>query len=310
MSLLRFPATLAAITGTAVLITIAAPAARADVKLVTTMTMTSTGQQPGMMGGGGGNQKFTTTTYIKGGKTRTETGSTSITISDSATGTVYTLNPSAKTYTTTNINATLDQAQGMMAMMDFKATGDVKPGGKTRTILGKPAKNYLISSNITMGFKAGARPGGASASAPPVKTGVPLMTINIKGEQWATEAVKLPANSGLSNVRMMQSGLNRIPGLKSFAATMSKIKGLPLEGVSTQQMVMNMGAAMGGAGGAGGAPAKPMVMTMKTQPVSLSEAPLPDSLFAIPAGYRKVAAPVRRPGMGGGMGARPPMSAN
>jgi hypothetical protein len=276
----RRPVSAALVAGGAIVFSLVASApARADVKIVTKQTMSGTGPQMAMMGNQG---PKTVTTYYKGGKTRVETGDT-IVITDGASGTIYTLNATRKTYMVTKLSDA-GNAAGMMGMMDFKSTGAVKPGGKTRVIAGKPAKNYLWTAKVTVSPKPGANPGGAGAG---MKPGAAFMTMNMKGETWTTEAVKLPGALP-ANLRMM-GGMAQATGLKDLTQTLSKMKGLPLEGVTTQEMQMNMG-------GMGGAPgqktgAQPMSMTVKTQTVSLSEAPLPASLFAVPAGYTKVTAP-------------------
>lgn len=294
MSLRRFAhLSFPAVAATAVsVLFLASASARADVKLVTRNTTSGAAgpaarRQPGTQ---------TVTTFYKGSKVRMETGE-NIILFDSAAGTMMTLNPAQKTYYKSDLKSTLGQAQGMMAMMDFKTKADVRPGGKTKTILGKPAKNYLWTANISMGFKAQAAKSGApGGGVPPAMVGKPLMTINIQGEQWSTEAVKLPGTTSASSLSM-SAGLNQIPGFKPLIAKLSVMKGLPLASTTTQNFTMNM-QGMGGPG-AGGGPAgggQKQAMTMKTEALSLSEAPLPASLFTVPAGYKLIASPSAGPG--------------
>lgn len=272
-------------------------AARADVKVVSQTTVSgATPQMAAKMPAGG----QTVTTYYKGSKTRTEAGSgatrqAGITIYDSQANTVTTINPAQKTYTVTSLSALA--MNPMMAALDIKTTATMKPGGKTQTILGKPSKNYLWQATITMGMKPNANPGGGGAAgAGKMPTG-PLFIMKMNGEQWTTEAVKLPSVGGKALLPGLMSGPARMmPGLAPLLNKLSGMKGLPLSSTVTQ--TFTQGAAMAGMGGAGAGqiPKEPFVT--RTQVMSISEAPLPDSLFAPPAGFRKVEN--KMPGIGKG----------
>jgi len=297
---MRFSSIALAATTAAALTIAATTGAHADVKIVAKTAVTgATGAMAQRMG----SSDLTTTTFYKGAKVRTENGK-SVTIYDAATDKLYTLDASAKTYTVTSIRATQDAINPMMANMQMETVARVTPGGKTKTIMGKPARNYTWTASIAMKMKNGAMPKNSGANglgaAPPA---APMMTISLRGEQWTTDAVKLPARPGSTSTSALMANLgNRMPGMKPLMTEMAKVKGLPLESTTTQSF---SGMAMPGA------PQKPIVTTTKA--VSVSEAPLPASLFSVPAGYKMVKAATpgamgggRRAGMGmGGAMGRP-----
>src|SRR5690349_20784905 len=119
--------TFVAVTVFAAAFVIGAGTARADLKVVSTMTNSGTRS--------GGPRTSTVTTYYRGKWTRTETPQNVI-IVDNALGKIYSLNPSEKTY---NVISFADLGKNpLMSMMDMKTTVSLQPGGKTKTILGKP----------------------------------------------------------------------------------------------------------------------------------------------------------------------------
>ncbi len=293
---MRFSSVALAATA-ATLTVVAAPAAHADVKIVSKNAVTgASGAMAQRMGSG----NSTTTTYYKAAKVRTDNGGGGVTIYDAATDKLYTLNGDTKTYTVASVRAAQDAVNPAMAMMDITTKAHVAPGGKTKMIMGKPATNYVWTATMAMKMKARAMPKNSGANglgAAPAQT--PMMTLSMRGEQWTTGAVKLPARSGATSTSALMANLgSRMPGMKPLMTEMSKIKGVPLQSTMTQSF---SGMAMPGA------PQTPITIT--TQAVSVSEAPLPDSLFRVPAGYKLVknATPeamggVRRPGLGGAMG--------
>lgn len=245
----------------------AASAARADLKLVSQMTL--------------GDRSTTTTTYYKGKKMRSETTDGQISIFDTALGKMYLINTKEKTYQEMDMAAVANNP--MIQMMDVKSNVVVKPGGKTKNILGKPAKNYLFTAKLTFSFKKemmdklAAQNGGKAPAQLPQ-----LPVVSIQGENWVTDAIKLPTGT-MNPANIMQA---MSPGMKSLVDKLSAIKGVPLESTQTVTTTGNpMLAKMG-----------PQVI--KNVPRSLSEAPLPDSLFKVPAGYTKVVRPMGMPGRG------------
>jgi hypothetical protein len=264
---------------------LAAQTARADMKIVSEMTVQG---QPGAQRGGQP-QRQTVRAFYKGDKVRTEAAGT-ILIYDAAADKLLQLDPARKTYTVNALQKMAAQMQPLMARMKFDVTGSVRPGGATRTIVGLPARNYRVAMNLRMSMPA------AGAGAPQGMPAGPLLTMKLEGEQWASEAVKVPVRVQ----RMMTTSLMRpmgamMPGMKPLLDKMAAVKGLPLS--SRMTMTMTMGQAMGGA-----AP-RNNTMTAVTEVRSIDrKTVLPAALFAIPAGYRKVEP---GPGMPGGMGGVP-----
>jgi hypothetical protein len=254
----------------ALTVAVAAPAARADLKVVTTTTTS---------GGAGRSTTTTSTNYYKGGKFRSETKEAVILIDGS--GKIITLNTAKKTYSEMSFSDMMNNPY--MRMVDLKTSVNLKPGGKKKIIVGKPAKNYVYTATIQMSLSQEAlkqMKGRSQGAAPP-----PLPTIVMEGEQWVTESVQVPAKA----VANSMSALASLPGMKNLMDKLASIKGLPLESRITMTFK-------------GGPPnarnMKPQVTSSVAS--SLSEAPLSDSLFKIPADYTKQAAG-GFPGMGGAM---------
>lgn len=256
--------------------------ARADVKVVS-RTSVSGGQAAARPG-----EK--SITYYKGDRVRTESGQ-QVTIYDCAADRLYTLNPASKTYHVSSMKNVVTQTNPMMAMVDMKSVVTLKPGGKTKIISGKTARNYVWKAVITMSIKKGANTG-----APPGAPIPTLPTLILDGEQWTTEAVKLSARCTRLNSAALMGGGGMPAGLKPLVEKLASVKGLPLQSRMTQTMKPakpNPGA---------GPP--PRQMVIKSELVSLSEATLPASLFAVPAGYKQVPRPMGALRMGaGGAGA-------
>jgi Tfp pilus assembly major pilin PilA len=224
----------------------------------------------------------TTTSYFKNGKFRTDSRQSIVIMVGEK---LLTLSPTRKTYTETTMNRA---GGGMAQMMDFKTTSVIKPGGKTKTILGKPAKNYVYTLTMQMVPSKEALQ-QMKASGRPLPAQFP--SIIIEGEQWVSEAVKMPTGAVANSMR----AIAEMPGMKEIIAKFAAIKGAPLETRQTMTF-KNMPAAAAEA-------AKPQTITTTT--TEISEAPLSDSLFQVPAGYKKMAAPTMPGAPGGGMAPRP-----
>lgn len=263
--------------------------ARADVKVVAEVKVTGIPAAAAAQGAPDLKKPIITTTYYKGNKQRVESGGT-ITITDYDTGKVTTLNPEKKTFYTTNITDGLKAMADnpMIEMIKIDATADVKPGGETKTIAGKTAKNYKVTATMKMGMDGA--PAEAAAMFP---------TIIMKGEQWTTEGITLPIQTG----KLVQSNFakNMPPflqkGMKPFTDKMATIPGFTLSNTMSMEFVRAPGAP-----DMPGFPKEPIVTI--TEVKELSEAPLEDALFAPPAGYKEVPAP--KAGGPGGGGATPP----
>jgi hypothetical protein len=265
--------TVVALTASAAVFIGSAGAARADVKIVSTLT--SSGNRSS------GPRISAVTTYYKGKWARTETPQ-NVLIVDNATGKIYSLNPAEKTY---NVVSFAEIGKNpLIAMMDMKTTVSLKPGGQTKTILGKPTKSYVYTAVLQMSLKKealqrmAAMNGGAVPSKPPT-----IPPVTIKGVNWVTEAVKV--STGASSAAM--ATLSQMPGMKALAEKFSSVRGVPLE-----QEVTVISA---------GGPQGSVDQTSITKATRIDESPLPDSLFKVPPGYREVPRPVM-PGMGRGAG--------
>ncbi len=270
----RLPSVLAA--GAALLLV--ACAARADVKIVSEVNVTGLPPQAQAQV----KQTFpqTVMTYYKGDMTRTELAG-SVVLYDCLGDKLYTLDPAKKTYTIASVQEMMEKAGPLMAMMKFDTTADVKEGGASKTIAGKPAKNFLFTANIALSMEG--TPAGM------------LPTTKIVGEQWVTNAVALPANCQ----RMMAASLARsagpmLGGMKPLIEKMATMKGAPL----SSKVTVTITAAQP----LPGLPTDPIVTT--TEVKAISEEALDDALFKIPADYKKVEPTPAPPGPGTSVGQR------
>jgi hypothetical protein len=257
---------------------LAAGAAHADLTYTTTISV---------MNG----QPMQATTYVKGERVRSETGK-SVTITDGTR--TWLINSEKKTYSVvtnaklgSGANPAMDQFN---QMIDLSLSATVKPGGKTRTILGKPAQNYLFSIDMKMKFKPGSGPTGVTGKEP-----MRLPQMKTTGEIWATQAIPpLPTSSvGASS---LVSGFRALGAAgKGASDKFGIVKGFTLETTMKQSAV---GGNMPGLD-------KARNMQIKTSVTSLKTDPLPDSLFGPPAGFKQI--PYEGPSlpkmgaMGGGM---------
>ncbi len=240
-------------------------AAHADLKLV---QQTSMGGDLGkrVQKDGGAPKTPTVTMYYKGNRTRTESGGR-VTIFDGQR--MLMLNPEKKTYQIIPKDAASKAVNPMLAMMDIKADVSVKPTGKTQTIQGKKAQQYLMTMTIKLGMKNTAAKDAPKAAKDAPKGDVPqIPPITSKTELWTAEFPGLTL-SGAAMSQAMPAGAASMPFVKDMTEKMKSVKGIPLQTTMTQDMM-----------------GQQMTVTMKT--TTLSEAPLPDSLFAAPTGYKQV----------------------
>lgn len=228
------------------------------------------------------------TTYYRNGASRTETpdGATIVTPER-----VYLIDDAKKTYQAVSKAKMADTANPFLAMLQMKTDAKAIPGGKTQVILGKPARNWIVTATVRMTLPAmGALGGQDGATAKPQ-----TMTIRVRTEMWVTEAVDIGAGAAAMGMGDAAPGAGF---MKPMVDKMKEIKGLPLRVTMTQTMEgAMMPAAM-----------KSKPVTIRTEVVSIDEKPLPASLFLPPKGYRQVPyTPPMMPGMpGGGMpGGRP-----
>jgi hypothetical protein len=265
---------------------------RADVKIVSEVTVKGVPPAVTAQGGPDMSKPTVTTTYYKGNWQRVESGGT-ITITNFETGKITTLNPKAKTYYTVGVGDSLKAMADnpMLAAIKVEAVADVKPGGQTKVIAGKTAKNYKISATMKMTMDGA--PPEAAAMFP---------TMVMTGEQWTTEGISLPIPTG----KMVQNSfVKNLPpffqnGMKPFTDKMASIPGFILSNTMSMEFKRSAGAP-----DLPGFPKEPIVTI--TEVKEISEAPLDDALFAPPADYKEVQPPAT-PGFGPGGrgGATPP----
>jgi hypothetical protein len=237
--------------------TLLSTAAHADLKLVQ-KTIMEGNLSKRVQGAGGPPTPPSVTMFYKGNKTRTESGDR-VTIFDGER--VLLLNPAKKTYQAIPKNAAAEMANPMMAMMDIKASVDVKATGKTQTIQGKQAKQYVMTMTMKLGMKQGA--GGAEKGEAPQ-----LPSFTTRTELWTAEIPGVTLSPSMAK-QNMPGGMASMPFVKDMTEKLKTIKGIPLLTTMNQEIM-----------------GKKLNMSIKT--VSLSEAPLPASLFAPPAGYKQV----------------------
>ncbi len=233
-------------------------AAHADLKLVQQTSMSGDlGKR--VQKDGGAPKTPTVTMYYKGNRTRTESGG-GVTIFDGQR--MLMLNPEKKTYQVIPKDAAAKAMSPMLAMMDIKADVSVKPTGKTQILQGKKTQQYVMTMTIKLGMK-----NAAAKDAP--KGDVPqIPPITSKTELWTAEFPGITL-SGAAMSQAMPAGVASMPFVKDMTEKMKSVKGIPLQTTMTQDVM-----------------GQQMTVTMKT--TTLSEAPLPDSLFATPAGYKQV----------------------
>ena len=252
-------------------------AASADLKLVQTTTIE--GELGQKVKKSGDTKSPTVTLYYKGNRQRTEAGDR-VTIFDGQR--MLVLNTKAKTYQVLPKDAAGGAANPMMAMMDIKADIRVATTGKTQTIQGKKATQYVMTMTMNLGMRPGSmKAPGSSQKAPPPGELPKIPPLTSKTELWTAEFPGVTLSAAMSR-QNLPNGMGNMPFMKDMAEKMKSVKGIPLLTTTSQEIM-----------------GKRMDMTIKT--TSLSEAPLPDSLFAAPAGFKQV--PYETPGLmmpGGG----------
>ncbi|GAB4458113.1 MAG: hypothetical protein OHK0029_18880 [Armatimonadaceae bacterium] len=229
-------------------------------------------------------KKESTTTYYKGSMMRSEEGSNVI-IFDGSKNIAYSLNTANKTYQVINFGEMTKNPA--FQMMDIKSNVSLKPGGKTKTILGKPAKNYVYSATVKFTMKPEAmeriKAQSGGNATPNLEAMMP--TVTITGETWVTEALSMPSGGAAGAMATLQN----VPGVSDLMKKFKTIKGVPLESTQTVKVAGGMGAA------------NQRNVTTKTIATAISQASLPSSLFEVPKGYTKQQQPTRPAGAPGGV---------
>lgn len=305
---LRVSATYAAIIGTVVaaaLVTAVNPA-RADITFVNEASVTGI-PASALTRINRNAEQTTTTVYYKANKQRTESGDV-VTIYDGTSDKLYTLNTARKTYTVTvksdlqNTVTIYDGASGnlyslntknntytatalpeksieldsnaLWSLFKFDTTTNVEPGGAKKTVAGKSVTNSVVNTTINMMLKDSALGAGGS-----------LGTIEVLGELWTTDDTLIPVTAPSS--AGMTSEVLRMPGTlkNAFQPLIDEITNI--KGTVLSSRVVLTIPKLGEAAAEPAAQSKEMII-IAMDVKSISEKPLPDSLFTVPKGYKQV----------------------
>jgi hypothetical protein len=257
-------------------------------------------------GGGSGDTKY----YYKGQKMKTDSGTTA-TILDFDAQTITTINNTQKTYTVRKFS---DLGEGIAAADNVQA--DVKETGQHKTINGFNASQMVMTVQMDMqGMKA--QMDMEIWVSPDVPGGQELHAFHQRNaSKYPYTAMAQGANPGMraamANLQKKMAGLNGVPVLEvvhmkmggeaaaqpgqaaqaaqgaaqsdpRMAAARAQLEQMAKQpgpaGEQAKLALARMGGASSGGGGGG------MDITMEAG--SFSTGSIPDSVFAIPAGYQK-----------------------
>lgn len=240
--------------------------ARADIKVVATVSVHAQGvpasAQP---------RPQTVVTYYKANRIRTEAGK-SISIYDTDSQIMYSLDPQSKTYRATSMkNMVGSLAPGMLSKLKFDATASTRDTAEDKLIAGKSARKYVCNATISM--RVDGMPQGS------------FPTTRMVIEQWASDAVNAPgdAKKWALPLSRMTGPLASMDGMKPLTDAMTQIKGFPL---SNRITTTTVAATASSFPGSRRAPAGPVTTTTEVR--AISEAPLSGALFTVPKEYKKV----------------------
>jgi hypothetical protein len=179
----------------------------------------------------------------------------------------------------------------------------------------KAAKEKAATPDASAGEKAAAAGDGTPSDAKKDDSGaadfviamlsaIPNLSVKLDGEQWVTDTVNLPARWVSptlfgAGAFAASSPIDEMPlppsvpvDLKEFLAKVAAIRGLPLSGRTDFDITVRFTEqAIGNAKGS--LPQGPIHVrvSLQNEAQSVTEAPLSETLFVVPKGYRKVAAP-------------------
>lgn len=216
------------------------------------------------MGLGGGARQ--TTIYYKGSMTRVETGPI-VRIQDSKTHQRILINTKSKSYAIVGAAELAKGAAAMGEMMKVTLKPRIDATSEQKKVSGRVTKKYKGEIVSTMMSKKGA--GGR------------IVTLHV--ETWATPSSGV--SSGWTQVLgPLEDMLNMMGGQVGTAQLdreLGKVKGVPITTKLSGTMKTSS---------AGGA-VQNRSFTIVTEAQSVSDVKLPDSLFKVPAGYKKVVPP-------------------
>jgi hypothetical protein len=278
--------------------------AHADFSYTTTQKATG-GQMAAMAAGQNQNSKF----YLKGQKMKTDTGDTAI-ILDFDAQTITTVNNRQKTVSVRKFSDLV------AATSDLNAKIDVKETGQKKVINGYNASELVMT--IQMDGPAEAQMGKMqmemdmwlSSDPPGVKELRAFYQKNMSRFPWAAMSGAAAGNAGMqaamaemqrkmaemNGVNVMQvmkmkaAGAGGVPAMPQMTpeqmaqmkAAMARLQAQGGPGAAqAQQAIARMQAVQSGAGAASGS-----LMEMTMESTDFSTNSIPDSVFAIPAGYK------------------------
>ena len=239
-------------------------AARADVKVVSELTLT------GLEEFGARGIPIKITRSYKNGVLREEHEAVNyVHIYDSKTDKYYTLDTAHQTYSVQTLDDVMSRAVGPLARVDVVGDAKITEGGSTQTIAGKPAVNYSTINNLLLKDP---------------RSGVGVLAVKITGEQWMATTLAIPeSNKRLKQAaQLLPTRVHKV--FKPYYDTSAEMKGLPLS--------FDLILAVQGAPGvvvpaavdkliSGTFEAHNTVLSVKTNT-------LPESLFHVPKGYKLV----------------------
>ncbi|MGD1068908.1 MAG: DUF4412 domain-containing protein [Bryobacteraceae bacterium] len=279
-------------------------AAHADFSYTTTRKTTG-GMMASMAGAAGGPQ--TSKSYFKGQRMKTDSGSTA-TIIDFEAQTITTINPTKKTYTVKSFSDI--GAAGKSA--DFEPKIDVKETGQRKTINGFNASELVMTMQVDspqvqqMGqmqmemdmwlstdvpgyqelhdfyqrnmakFPWTAMAGGATSGMQKAMADLQKKMASMHGVQ-VESVVRMKSAGGAAQMAQMQQGMaSMCPQMQALIA-----QGGPTAAAIKQQYDRMCGGASASSGSSNA------LMEITSDSSDFSTASIPDSVFAIPAGFTK-----------------------
>jgi hypothetical protein len=257
---------------------------RADVKIVseTKITGLPDALKSGDTVGVDTSKPIPSTLYLKGEKRRTETP-VQVMIYDCVADAVYTLNTTDKTYTVTtfakSVEADTSNSNPLLSLLKIETSAvTLTPQKTTKDIAGKLSTSYTFGMTLKM-----------SPADPSLSEMIPNLITTVKGEQWFSESIASPAVCA----KMAKSTfINSLPipkalagtGLKSLSEKIATIKGTPLS--SRIEVTVKPGDGKAADANVLPIPKEPIIVVNEVK--SISEEALDDSLFTVPADYKKV----------------------
>jgi hypothetical protein len=296
-----------AVLGTIVFLS-ATVGARADLSYTTTAKTTG-----GSMAAMAGNMNTSGKVYLKGSKMRNDTGDTS-TIIDFDAQTITTLNHRTKTATVTKISDVASKNADMNMKIDVKETG------QTKTVNGYNAKELLLTIDMEMPQMQQAGMGKMqleiqlwlSSDVPGIAEMRDFYKKNMDHFPWAAMAGGNPQMSqAVAQLQKKMVELNGVavedvikvkpaggagaPAMPQMTAAqqaqmqqaMEQMKQLQAQGGPAAAAAAQAMARMGNMGRGAAPGASNSLMEVTQDSTGFSSAAIPESQFAIPAGYTK-----------------------